>query len=165
MQYKISKQHSNGIEILIARCENKNDAELLINKLQEESANRKDKSNYRLIDHETFYLSLIEDPFRIIIREPNQQIILAEFRNLNDAKIFVRAKLAADLENHTNINYYIFDRNQFLELHNHTTGNLGSTNKSNIIFRPTPLATTPRLGPAHWLIDDEDEGKGNKGKN
>jgi hypothetical protein len=178
MQYKISRQYSTDAEILCATFCELADANLFIKKIEEIDTSVEKKPVYWLFDNDKLLNKIdpstplhsryaegrvplpqaIEQPFNILIPHDNNEHIIASFSHLNDAKLFVAAKLSDNSDNQQNITYFIFDGEHFVEKCNQDTlANLLSKKEKNMVFRPTPFRNAPRLGPSHWLIDDEDK--------
>lgn len=91
--------------------------------------------------------------------------LCASFSDLNDAKLFVEAKLTADLGINVVI-YRIYEGADIIEVYDpekrqasaaQTEGSQGQTSTSG--FRPSPFNTAPRPTgmPQKWLKDDEEK--------
>lgn len=100
------------------------------------------------------------------LRDSERQIAL--FDKVEDAKIFVSAKIVKDASLKLKVIYRIYqDFDTLIEEHDSEKEmNTGSTQSaqgqtSSATFRPTPFDTTPRPPgtPKKWIIDPDDEKK------
>jgi hypothetical protein len=104
------------------------------------------------------------------------EIAFAEFDDMNDAKLFIEAKLAHDASLKTSVIYRLYKGPQEVETYNPsesdnspgrtsasqgvgTSTTAGSTSTSG--FRPTPFNMTPRPAgsPQKWVSDKDDDEK------
>ncbi len=94
-------------------------------------------------------------------------MLIAEFNDTNDAKMFIKAKLAEDARMKVKVTYCIFEGMDLLEEFSESdqqdsgssSGSAGSGQRSS--FQPTPFNASPRPPgmPHNWLKDEEDEKK------
>lgn len=110
------------------------------------------------------------EPFRVFKQTDNAAVITAKFCDINDAKLFIEMKLTGK-EQPANETYILYNGKQLLEkIDQGSIGRQASqaqakesqAKEQKAGFRPTPFATTLRLGPAKWWVDEEDEDDGKK---
>lgn len=98
------------------------------------------------------------------------EILLAEFTNSANAKLFIKGKLEEDAEQKIDATYRLVEFDEVIEEFDKSKLGTSSTTVASTTtgsqgkqasFRPTPLATTPRPPgtPPKWIKDDEEEGK------
>lgn len=192
MQYKVTKQYARDSESPLAEFNDINDAKLFIEEKIDLDALLNTKIIFRLFDRDhlinEFNKEKINVPisraqyaegdafipksfsFSYKVTGQSQQAVekpLAEFNNVEDAKIFINAKLSRDAMSQLAITYQLFSSAQLMEKFepidsSFKTQSQGQKNAAS--FRPTPLSTTPRpLGtPPKWLIDEEDDNEKKK---
>jgi|SRR5579885_31669 hypothetical protein len=90
-------------------------------------------------------------------------IEFAEFRELNDARLFITNKMQSDASLNVKVVYTIYDSDKIIEIFdpdkvNFSSQEQGSQGKT-ASFRPTPLNTAPRPPgtPQKWIRDEDDE--------
>lgn len=192
MQYKITKQYSRDDELPLAEFHNLEDAQLFIDKKSAIDEKHYIKLIYRIYDPNKllfeFNKEKINGPikkglyadqerdlpisfmnaFKIIIKPypENKKNILAEFNNINDAKIFIEAKLVLDSSMNVNITYGIFNQALFAEEWSQNTVNViqkqnqeSQGKKRAASFRPSPFSTIPQPpgSPPRWIIDEDED--------
>jgi hypothetical protein len=94
---------------------------------------------------------------------------VAQFADINDAKLFINEKLKIDAGMKVKVTYRLFESFDLLEEFSESTETGGSTGASSAgaqqrsSFQPTPFNAAPRPAgmPANWLKDEDkkDEGK------
>ena len=113
----------------------------------------------RYVEHIELLPQNIHDPFIVKTLTNQNENILAEFSNINDARKFIAAKLDVhDVNNETSV-YYIFDQDKLCEKIDKSTSHSGDKKESHKVFRPTPFQTKPRLGPANYWVDEDEDKK------
>ncbi|HSW70337.1 MAG TPA: hypothetical protein VLI69_09345 [Gammaproteobacteria bacterium] len=104
----------------------------------------------------------------------SNEILIAEFMDASDAKIFIQGKLLEDARVKIKVTYRILEGmdvlEEFTEADIISSGGsggssgagAGSQQRSN--FQPTPLNMSPRPpgSPPNWLKDDEADDKSKK---
>jgi hypothetical protein len=191
MQYKTTRQYARDEEKPLAEFCDLNDARIFIERKLFSDEMQKLRLIYRIFNGTKLLNEFNREKFDSTIYKPQYasgdrdlpdsflnsfKIIkeiagtteksFAEFSNLNDAKLFIEAKLVADTKLDDNLKYIIFDNNIFLE--EWDQGAIGEIKKQTqdiqgkaraVSFRPTPLNTSPRPpgSPPPWVIDLDDE--------
>ncbi len=94
---------------------------------------------------------------------------VAEFNDINDAKIFVFARLAEDAKLKVKVTYRLFEGIEMLEEFSESpasaSGGVSQTSGSSAgqksSFQPTPFNAAPRPPgmPHNWIKDDEEKSK------
>lgn len=190
MQYKISKQFAKDSESSLAEFNELNNARLFIDAKISSDETKNVILIYRLFDNEKLLNEFNKDkfnipiaraqyaegyvdlpqrfasPFNVMKKSDIGNILIGKFCAIDDAKIFIEAKLLSD-KNQTTI-FLIFNGEQYVETIDHATLDLKRSSQGSqgrekkVAFRPTPLATTLRLGPPKWVVDEEDEDNHNE---
>lgn len=94
------------------------------------------------------------------------EILTAQFADINEARLFIRAKLDEDRGLRIKVIYRIYDRIDIMEVYDpdkiETQESGSQGNAKTVAFRPTPLNITPRppgMPQNWWPEEDEDEDK------
>lgn len=190
MKYKITQQYVNSSEILFAELDDLNDANLFVNQTLAVKPKSNLKSIYRIFENDRLLSCFndekiktmlaqyadgdcelpqsVSDPFNVIIRSSNSEILLAKFSKLDDAEFFVKIKVLEDSNANHDITYYILDGDKFIDKMNQDTINsaMNKAKQSKHSIRPSPLAFRLRpRGSAYGFYnmdDEEDEDDKNK---
>lgn len=97
----------------------------------------------------------------------DEERICAEFIELNDAKLFIEKKSAADASLKVKVIYRLYKDHEMLQAFNtedmHSRGSQGTQTKSTSSFTPTPFNIAPKPAgvPHKWVVDkkEDDESK------
>ena len=93
---------------------------------------------------------------------------MAEFNDINDAKIFIFARLAEDAKLKVKVTYRLFEGVEMLEEFSESQASVsgvsqasGSSAGQKSNFQPTPFNAAPRPAgmPHSWIKDDEEKSK------
>ena len=182
MRYKVIRQFQTQSELFCGAFDELNDAEKFIvicvnndkataihtvywlfDTVQEMVLHTSDnpkKLISRYVENIELLPETITNPFNVVTLDNQIELKIAEFTNILDARKFIEAKLnQSDSSNDSSV-YCIFDGDKFCEKFDKTSAQSGDKKESKKIFRPTPLPTKPRLGPAnYWVDEDEDKNK------
>lgn len=108
------------------------------------------------------------NPFKVIRKNGDGiESLVARFNTIADARIFVEAKLSTKSIRITNNEVYkIMNMDTFVERLNGadfdtitSQSQSSEGNQKTQSFRPTPFATSLRLGPPKWVVDEEEDSK------
>lgn len=183
MQYLISRQYLRDKPFYFGAFSSLNFAKEMINiKIQyDETTNR--KIIYRIHHHDQIIFE--HDQWNTRAPEPTMgypptfkykihqmldkrnSVLIGELDEISDAQDFISHRLLDDSKKSIEITYRLFQANHFLSEHNQSSrkdeeaANAKSDKNNALAFRPTPLPTTPSLGPRSFLVqpnkDDEEE--------
>lgn len=95
-------------------------------------------------------------------------ILVAQFNDANDAKIFINARLIEDARVKVKVTYRLFEGMELLEEFTESSATTGGSSggssagaQQRTSFQPTPFNATPRPPgmPSNWLKDEDDKKK------
>jgi len=191
MKFKISRQFIRDAEILFAEFNDLDHA----NKFIEIKVTKDEAINVKIIyrifddnqlcyefnkwkeahltgrlpfDDEGYKLDHFINKYKITQQSNQNEILIAEFDNINDSQIFIEHLLKTDSINRVDHCYRIYHKDVFLDEFNQDTFNKSQqqskANTKKLSFRPTPLPTAPRLGPPKYFVDEEEDDDENENK-
>lgn len=99
---------------------------------------------------------------------PGSHSSIAEFKTIQDAKLFIYAKLAEDIKTKVNVQYQLLEGMDVLQVFTQeeaegagSSSGGSSQRSSGQRFQPTPFATAPKPTgmPSGWSKDEDEKKK------